>query len=166
MTPAAKIGLRAYKRRYNKKWRALHPVESYRATQKWARSHLEQSKQYRAQYTRQYNKTRCRLDPYFRLRVYLRIRMNQVLCGTKKSASTEKLVGCSIRQLKQSIERQFLPGMTWNNRGRVEGTWQLHHKKPCASFDLTDPIQQRDCFHYTNLQPLWYKDHPRGRLPR
>lgn len=27
--------------------------------------------------------------------------------------------------------------------------------KPCASFDLSNINQQRECFHYTNLQPLW-----------
>ena len=27
-----------------------------------------------------------------------------------------------------------------------------------ASFDLTDAEQQRECFHYTNLQPLWAFD--------
>lgn len=30
--------------------------------------------------------------------------------------------------------------------------------KPRASFNLTDPDQQKQCFHYRNMQPLWAKD--------
>lgn len=44
--------------------------------------------------------------------------------------------------------------MTWDNLGE----WQIDHRKPCVSFDLTDPEQQRACFHYSNLQPLWEAD--------
>ncbi len=44
--------------------------------------------------------------------------------------------------------------MTWDNYGK----WQIDHKIPCASFDLTDPEQQKSCFHFSNLQPLWAKD--------
>ena len=32
--------------------------------------------------------------------------------------------------------------------------YHIDHKRPCASFDLTDPEQQRECFHWTNLQIL------------
>jgi hypothetical protein len=53
-----------------------------------------------------------------------------------------------VVELKQYIERQFLPGM-------VCGGWDLDHREPISSFDLTDLEQQRKCFHYTNLQPLW-----------
>jgi hypothetical protein len=35
------------------------------------------------------------------------------------------------------------------------GVWEIDHIKPCASFDLTDIKQQKECFHYTNLQPLF-----------
>jgi hypothetical protein len=42
--------------------------------------------------------------------------------------------------------------MTWLNHGQI---WEIDHIKPCSSFDLTDLEQQKQCFHYTNLQPLF-----------
>jgi hypothetical protein len=45
--------------------------------------------------------------------------------------------------------------MSWRNYGRNKGQWSLDHIRPCASFDLTDPEQQKQCFHYTNVQPMW-----------
>ena len=52
------------------------------------------------------------------------------------------------------LESLFVPGMTWDNQGE----WHIDHVIPCAAFDLTDPAQQSECFHYTNLQPLWAVD--------
>lgn len=42
--------------------------------------------------------------------------------------------------------------MTWDNYGKY---WHIDHIIPCSSFDLTDIEQQKKCFHYTNLQPLF-----------
>lgn len=44
--------------------------------------------------------------------------------------------------------------MSWYNRGQ----WHIDHVKPCAKFDMLDEDEQRECFHYTNLQPLWAHD--------
>ena len=41
--------------------------------------------------------------------------------------------------------------MSWDNHGE----WHIDHRKPCASFDITDSDEQKKCFHYTNLQPMW-----------
>lgn len=38
------------------------------------------------------------------------------------------------------------------------GEWEIDHKRPLASFDLTDEAQLREAAHYTNLQPLWRLD--------
>lgn len=66
------------------------------------------------------------------------------------------LIGCSPQELRTHLESKFSPGMSWDNYGR-EG-WHIDHIRPCASFDLSDPEQQKQCFHYTNLQPLWAKE--------
>lgn len=78
-----------------------------------------------------------------------------------KSSSTMALVGCDLPFLVSYIESKFKPGMTWQNVGRKKGGWELDHIRPCASFDLSDPTQQRECFHYSNLQPLWWHENAR-----
>ena len=42
--------------------------------------------------------------------------------------------------------------MTWENHGKI---WEIDHILPCASFDLTILEEQKKCFHYTNMQPLF-----------
>lgn len=69
-----------------------------------------------------------------------------------KSGKTEQLLGCSFNSLKLHLQSQFKDGMHWNNYG---SHWHIDHIRPCASFDLKDPEQQRQCFHFSNLRPLW-----------
>jgi len=75
---------------------------------------------------------------------------------SNKSNGTTKLLGCTIPELRKHLENQFAPGMSWDNWAR--GGWHIDHIIPCASFDLSDPKQQRKCFNYKNLQPLWALD--------
>jgi len=85
----------------------------------------------------------------------IRSQIIHVLMGRKKAAPTLELLGCETAgELRDIIESQLTPGMSWNNYGE----WQIDHIRPCASFDLSDPEQQRECFHHTNLQPLWAFD--------
>ena len=67
---------------------------------------------------------------------------------------TMKLIGCDIPHLIKHLESNFKDGMTWDNYGK----WHVDHIQPCISFDLEDINQQKKCFHYTNLQPLWAKE--------
>jgi hypothetical protein len=68
--------------------------------------------------------------------------------------TTLELLGCNSEFFKEYLENNFLDGMTWENYGE----WHIDHMKPCAAFDLTNEDDQRKCFHYTNLQPLWALD--------
>lgn len=71
-----------------------------------------------------------------------------------KSAKTKELLGYTFEEARAHIESQFTKGMSWENYGE----WEIDHIKPVSSFDLTDPVQQKECFNYKNLQPLWWWD--------
>lgn len=70
---------------------------------------------------------------------------------------TIDFIGCSSAFLRQHLEAQFLPGMSWENRPE----WHIDHIRPLSSFDLSDPDQFKAASHYTNLQPLWAADNLR-----
>lgn len=96
------------------------------------------------------------------VRVSSRIRGALKSKGVSKNNHTQELIGCSISELKAHIESKFKPGMSWDNH-TVKG-WHIDHIIPCAAFDLTDIEQQKKCFNYTNLQPLWwYENLSKGR---
>lgn len=103
-------------------------------------------------------KERRQNDVGFRMEGILRCRIGDAIREQKcrKSYRTLELIGCSIDKLIEYLESKFLPGMSWENHGRYG--WHLDHILPCSSFDLTNPWQQKLCFHYTNLQPLWAVD--------
>jgi hypothetical protein len=93
-------------------------------------------------------------DINYRILKIMRVRLHEVLYyKIKKYDKTIKLLGCSVNEFKEHIEKQFKPGMSWDNYGLY--TWHIDHIIPCSSFDLTKEEEQRKCFHYTNLQPLW-----------
>ena len=101
-----------------------------------------------------YVSNKRKTDLAFALTDNLRTRLKQALNGKNKSKSTLKLLGCTVKYLIQHLEKQFQPGMNWENRH----LFHIDHIRPCSSFDLTDPKQQSECFNYKNLQPLWAQD--------
>lgn len=101
-----------------------------------------------------YQNKRRKIDNNFKLKCYLRNRINAAIKGKNKSLKTLELLGCSVDELWNYLESKFQPGMTRENYGK----WHIDHIKPCARFDFNDPKQQLECFHYTNLQPLWAID--------
>lgn len=110
------------------------------------------------------NRQRYATDPAYRATKILRASFRQALRlqHVTKRTSVLHLIGCTPEELVQHIERQFLPGMSWAARN-----FHIDHIKPCAAFNLTDPEEQRRCFHYTNLQPLWPVENLRkGARPR
>jgi hypothetical protein len=114
--------------------------------------------------TREYARKR-RKNPSVRALESLRSRVNVALKQAIKSEKTMTLVGCSMDEFRKHLESLFQPGMTWENYGKKG--WHIDHIKPCASFNLMDPEQQKACFHWSNCQPLWARDNMRkgSRMP-
>lgn len=86
-----------------------------------------------------------------KLRGRLRYRIRN--CTESKLDTYDDLIGCSIRTLMAHLESKFSDNMTWSNYGL--GGWQIDHIIPCSSFKLSDIDEQKKCFHFKNLQPLW-----------
>ena len=100
------------------------------------------------------NREKRKNDPVFKITTNLRNRVCKTIQKGYKSAKTLELLGCSREELMAHIESQFTEGMSWDKYG----TFHIDHIKPCSAFNLLDPEEQRKCFHYTNLQPLWAID--------
>ena len=140
-----------------KKWYLENKERHIAKNKEWKINNAEKSKNYYREYTNE----RRQNDIEFKIKAILRARLNKVL----KSKSIEKtqsaivLVGCNCIELQKHIESKFDDKMTWANYGKYG--WHIDHIKPCASFDLKDINQQKECFHYSNLQPLWATDNHR-----
>jgi hypothetical protein len=121
------------------------------AARRWHQS--SGGRDWRSRYVRRRRQT----NPQFRLANRLRGRLRQALKGTRKSARTLDMLGCTLEHLIKHLESRFQTGMSWLNQGK----WHIDHIRPLASFDLSDPEQQRMACHWTNLQPLWAIDNLR-----
>ena len=122
--------------------------------------HKPEIKEWKKEYDKTYRprpvvKERKKADPLFRLVSILRGRMYGAIKRGKgkKAFKSMELLGCTPEEARIYLEKQFKPGMSWDNHGMYG--WHIDHIIPIASFNLLDPEQQKKAFHYTNLQPLW-----------
>ena len=136
---------RAEKRDYYK----AHKSEKSEYDKNYRKLQVEKIKQYKKNW-----EELKKDDPIFKIKRNLRRRVAHVLAGNRKADKTFELIGCSPLEFKQHIENQFLEDMSWENYGE----WHIDHIKECFRFDLTDPEQQKQCFHYSNQRPLWAID--------
>ena len=125
--------------------------------EKWRSAHKDKMREWNTNWQRERRKN----DIAFRLRGTLHSRVVMAIKKkSKKAVLTMELIGCTVDQLRTFLEAEFEEGMTWENYGRPKDGpgWEMDHIRPCASFNLEDPEEQKKCFHWTNLQPLWAAD--------
>lgn len=115
----------------------------------------EIEKKHKLASVRKWMKKQWRTNTEFRIKNTCRSRIRQAVIKGFKSGRTLDLLGVKDMQIViQHLQKQFKERMSWDNYGE----WHIDHIIPCASFDLTKESEQKKCFHYKNLQPLWAKD--------
>lgn len=158
---------RQLRREASARWRAAHPEKNRKASREAkARARVtpegrekkhEASARWRVQ-NPGYANRRLADDPQFKLAMHTRNRIRAALRAALagKSGHSIDLLGCSAAEYRLYLKGLFLEGMTWENWS-PEG-WHVDHVRPLASFDLSDPVQQRLAFHFSNTAPVWSSD--------
>lgn len=97
---------------------------------------------------------RAKVDPVFALKHRLRslIRVSVRRGGYSKDSRTHEILGCDWQTFAKHIERQFLPGMSWDRLG------EIHFDHIVASSSARTESELLALNHFTNLRPLWAKD--------
>jgi hypothetical protein len=139
-------------REYQRQYRLKNREKRLAQKKEWCKNNKERQRSN----LRRRHVARMSSDPLYKLERNLRKRLAMAIKKHSKTGSAVRDLGCSIDELKQHLESKFLPGMTWNNYGRFG--WHIDHIRPLSQFDLTNPEQLKIACHYTNLQPLWWRD--------
>jgi hypothetical protein len=140
-----------------KKYREENPEKIKELRERFYTNNPYKRKEYRENYKprkHEQRKERRESDPIFVLINNIRSRLYKYLTKldiTKKN-KTFDIVGCNPLQLKEHLEKQFVDGMTWENKG----DWHIDHIIPLSSAKTEDELYK--LCHYTNLQPLWAID--------
>jgi len=138
----------------NDKWVQKNPDKIQEKNKRFNKLNPDYRKKYRKNY---FNK-RMEEDSSYKMinNIRSRIRIAIKMQSGLKTSKTAELLGCSGKEAKEYLESKFQEGMTWDNYGKFG--WHIDHIIPCSSFDLTKEEEQKKCFHYSNLQPLWAVD--------
>jgi len=124
-------------------------------------NHVDERKEYLEKYyskeenkikRRKRERDRWKNDEQYRIRMVLGWKINQSIQKKYKTLSSIELLGCNLEQVRNHLQTQFKPEMNWENHGDI---WEIDHIKPCSSFNLMDVEEQKECFNYKNLQPLF-----------
>lgn len=165
----------------HKKWREEHKEHRREYNKAWVEENKEHKKKTDAEYRiknwdkkkvqiakwKRENYAKMKSDPSrkkefaeHKIKYNTSRRIREIL-GQDKSKKCLDYVGCSLDKFRIMLETQFQDGMSWDNYGEnVDGgktrVWHIDHRIPCDAFDMTNELHRNACFHYKNLQPLWW----------
>jgi len=134
-----------------KKWRDKN-IEYCRAKDM---ARYEANKDQMIKDSRERYKKKRLLNPLLDYEIKLRGRFGNFFRG-KTNKNIQKIVGCTLIELKNFLAAKFTEGMDWNNYGGRRRCWTIDHAIPLSS--AKTPLELEKLFYYTNLQPLWMTD--------
>jgi len=175
--------MKEYKKTYDKQYYQATKEKHKSNYQRWYKDNQQRRKDYKKKWykenrervlegAREYvaaNRERIRKqqtirnqNPVMRLRnavshaVYSAITRNK---GGKDGESVLQYLPYTIEQLKEHLEKQFEPWMTWENYGE----WHLDHVYPQSKllYDSMEHPNFQKCWAIENLQPLEAKENIR-----
>lgn len=130
-------------------WRKNNPEGFQKICEKYRQKDDYREKQNKSKKERYHNNPTERIGRNYRC--YLR----DYLFKGRTTKNIDDIVGLSPEKMKDWLEYNFEPGMTWDNYGTF---WNLDHVMPCSSFDLEDELQLYECFSWKNTMPVYYKE--------
>jgi hypothetical protein len=151
-----------------REWNKLNKEKIVESTQNWIQNNTErykeikknafkkhmsnpENKHKRREYDREYVKQKRQTNIEYKIKDSVGSIINYHL-KERKSKSTIEYLGCSIKEYVIYLENMFLDGMDWKNYGVV---WEIDHKTPLSTFDLTQKENIFKAFNYQNTQPLF-----------
>lgn len=155
-------GLKNWPKEGTKRWQRMarpNVVSEYLKSFPWKAEGLTVAEVFRIRYA---------TDIEFNAREKLKTRLNNKTRGRyaallrrginngHESHTVQASLGYTVKEFTEHFQRCFSKGMSWE--AFMAGEIHIDHIRPCASFDLEDPAQVRECWSLTNLQPLWAKD--------
>jgi hypothetical protein len=136
----------------------------------YKKGYFEQNKSVIYERNNKRRKIRRDEDPNYRLRSLVSrsvLRMLVANNSSKRGGSIKDRLPFTIEQLKEHLENQFEPWMTWNNQGRYDPkswidndqstwTWQLDHIIPQSDLPYISMGEEnfQKCWSLDNLRPL------------
>ena len=151
-----------------REWNSLNKEKLEKTTQNWIQNNQEKHKEIkkkafkkyltnpqnldkRRKYDKKYTKYKRQNNIEYQIKDSVGSIINYHL-KERKSESTIKYLGCSIKEYITYLENKFLKEMNWENYGEV---WEIDHKIPLSTFDLTKENNIYKAFNYQNTQPLF-----------
>lgn len=80
--------------------------------------------------------------------------LSRVFEGQAQHSKVLNVIGCSWDKIRDWFWFQMFlcnNGTTFENYG---SDWSIDHIVPVSSFDLTEEVQLKQCYHWSNLRPL------------
>jgi hypothetical protein len=93
---------------------------------------------------------RLQTNPQNRATINVDNRFRRALAA--QGHALELMVGCSAATFHAWIESQFVEGMSVDNYGDV---WTYDHVIPKSAFDFLNPMQVKECNHWSNWRPVF-----------